>query len=195
VDVASGLLRVAGNEGLYRTLLRRFVETQSDLAQTVRAALRDQARGEAERFAHTAKSVAGNVGAQAAQDAAAQLEDALRQGLPEESLEPLLQTYELRMTELGRRIDQALEPADNAERNAPAPALAPSAAPALERLIALLSEADAEAAEYWTETVAPALRERSPATELQRLERAIKDFDFDVALRLAQALTPGGGPV
>ena len=77
LDIASGLSRVEGNRALYRKLLLMFRSNQSAMVQTSRAALAQGDIAAAERYAHTLKGVAGNIGAAAVQDAARQLETAL----------------------------------------------------------------------------------------------------------------------
>ena len=71
LNVAEGLVRVAGNKKLYRKLLRQFSNTEADAAQRIASALAEKDRALAERLAHTVKGVAGNIGASAVQNAAA----------------------------------------------------------------------------------------------------------------------------
>ena len=77
LNAAEGLSRVAGNKKLYRKLLRQFSSTKADTAQRIASALAANDRALAERLAHTVRGVAGNIGAPAVQNAAAQLEKAI----------------------------------------------------------------------------------------------------------------------
>src|SRR5262249_48628939 len=77
LNMAEGLVRVAGNKQLYRKLLRQFCTSEADAAQRIAAALAENDRALAERLAHTVKGVAGNIGASAVQTAAANLEKAI----------------------------------------------------------------------------------------------------------------------
>src|SRR5262249_29166149 len=70
LDTADGLLRVAGNRKLYMKLLRQFVEQQARTPAEISTALAAGDRTLATRLAHTAKGVAGNLGARAVQTAA-----------------------------------------------------------------------------------------------------------------------------
>ena len=58
LNVAEGLVRVAGNRKLYRKLLRQFSSTEADAAHRIAAALAEKDRALAERLAHTVKGVA-----------------------------------------------------------------------------------------------------------------------------------------
>ena len=85
--LAEGLLRVAGNKKLYRKLLRQFSKTEADAAQRIASALAKNDRALAERLAHSVKGVAGNLGASAVQNAAANLEKAIASSAPAAEIE------------------------------------------------------------------------------------------------------------
>ena len=87
LNVAEGLVRVAGNKKLYRKLLRQFSNTEADAAQRIGSALAEKDRALAERLAHTVKGVAGNIGAHAVQNAAAHLEKAIKGSAPAAEIE------------------------------------------------------------------------------------------------------------
>ena len=80
IDTRGGLLRLGGNQELYRKLLVKFLDNQADVLARIREALGQNRLEEAERLAHTVKGVAGNIGANALQDAAADLDADLREG-------------------------------------------------------------------------------------------------------------------
>jgi len=77
LDVAEGLLRVAGNRSLYLKLLRQFVAQQAEAPARIAEAMKAGDHALAERLAHTVKGVAGNLGAKPVQAAAAALERAI----------------------------------------------------------------------------------------------------------------------
>ena len=87
LNMAEGLMRVAGNKKLYRKLLRQFSKTEADAAQRIGSALAEKDRALAERLAHTVKGVAGNIGASAVQNAAANLEKAIKGSAPAAEIE------------------------------------------------------------------------------------------------------------
>jgi two-component system sensor histidine kinase/response regulator len=97
-DLDGGLRRVAGNGALYRRLLLSMLRTQSDAPARVSEALARQALPDAERIVHTVKGVAANLGATALADAAACLEQHLRQGTASDAiLNHFVQQHELTM--------------------------------------------------------------------------------------------------
>ncbi len=78
VDVESGLIRVGGNMGLYKKLLIKFRDDYSNSFNEIKAALNNDNLEEAERFAHTVKGVAGNIGINKLQKIAGDLEAVIR---------------------------------------------------------------------------------------------------------------------
>jgi two-component system sensor histidine kinase/response regulator len=184
LDTAGGLRRVAGNARLYLKLLRQYVEGQAGAARAVREALAEGRRGDAERIAHTAKGVSGNIGAGAVQEIAAALEHALAAG--GETAAPIAR-FEAALDDMIARIAAALP------GEAPAPAAAAGAAdprklrPVLDKLAALLAEGDAAAADYFAENE-PDLASALPRAELEAVRKAIDAFDFDAAAERIRAL-------
>ena len=79
INVQEGLKRVGGNKKLYCKLLVKFHSDYQDAAREIEKALDDGNLELAQRLAHTIKGVAGNIGARETQDAAAEIETALRQ--------------------------------------------------------------------------------------------------------------------
>jgi two-component system sensor histidine kinase/response regulator len=93
LDTALGLRRVMGKKTLYLTLLQRYAQSQRDCAEQVRAALAAEDWATAERIAHTAKGLAGNIGAEALAGEAAALEHVLRERRPQAEIAPLLDGF------------------------------------------------------------------------------------------------------
>jgi two-component system sensor histidine kinase/response regulator len=90
LDAHAGLARVGGNEKLYLKLLRQFTEQQGDTAAQIFAALQRSDAATAESLAHSLRGVAGNLGAQAVQNAAGQLEKMAHERSPAEALDGAL---------------------------------------------------------------------------------------------------------
>jgi two-component system sensor histidine kinase/response regulator len=124
LDAAQGLRRVAGNQSLYLSLLRRFLSDQADAAGRIRDALERSERTEAERLAHTLKGVAGNLAAGAVQASAGDLERAIRDGSEPGKVEALRTRLAESMDSLSSVLRPWLEAA------APSPAAPAAAAPA-----------------------------------------------------------------
>jgi len=78
IDINAGLEITQGNRKLYKKLLLKFEESQKDFVQQFDDALKSDDSSAPERYAHTLKGVAGNIGAKNVQVAAAELEDACR---------------------------------------------------------------------------------------------------------------------
>ncbi|WP_084461480.1 PAS domain S-box protein [Curvibacter gracilis] len=77
LDVSLGLKRVMGKRSLYRSMLDRFVAGQQATLRELPQALAAQDWPLAERLAHNLKGLAGNLGASALQQRAAELEGAI----------------------------------------------------------------------------------------------------------------------
>jgi PAS domain S-box-containing protein len=88
LDTRAGAERLGGNVDSYRRLLDKFVQNQSGSIEAIRAEIESGNSEAAIRHAHTLKGVSGNIGAQALQTAAAELETALKadDSMPPESL-------------------------------------------------------------------------------------------------------------
>jgi two-component system sensor histidine kinase/response regulator len=185
LDTINGLRRVAGNRRLYRELLGKYVSGQAEAVTHIRAALASADGATAERLAHTLQGVSGNIGATAVQQLAAELEQALRQRADRAALEPLLAQTSEALDALMTGLRAALATAQPA---APAAALAMSwdkLEPVLARLERLLSDDDAEAADYLA-THRAILAETLPIEPFLAIEKATTDYHFEEALQRLQ---------
>jgi len=100
LDVQLGLRRMMGKSRLYLQMLQRYVEGQRNLGRDIRLALQQSDLETAERLAHTAKAVAGNVGATRVQECAEMLEAAFRSNASAHEVQPLLQALEATLGKL-----------------------------------------------------------------------------------------------
>ncbi len=190
IDSAAGLATTMDNPKLYTRLLVKFRDSQADFAALFAAASSDADSTAAARAAHTLKGTAGNIGAKGVQAAAADLEHALMANAEPADIELLL-----------AKTLQALEPVVAGLRTLDAP-VAPSAAPAAadvatlaadapqvlaarQRLEQLLLSSDADAADA-VDTLAELVRGTPLATTLQRVAKAVAEFDFEAALAALQ---------
>jgi len=177
IDTAAGLARTAGNASLYARLLRDFAAENARQVSELEGALAAGDLALAIRLAHTLKGAAGNLGLDSVQQLARRLEGDLRQG-DREGAAPQL-----------RDLDRALSAARQAIQTALGEATEPAPGPgsnqdedALRVLAQQLSTNDAGALENLEAGLAAApsawSRER-----LERIRRAVQDFDFEAALR------------
>lgn len=80
IDKADGLRRMLNKPALYEKILRDFHARLIDAPQRIRATLANGDFESAERHVHSAKGLAGTIGALDLQDAAKGLEQVLRDG-------------------------------------------------------------------------------------------------------------------
>jgi HPt (histidine-containing phosphotransfer) domain-containing protein len=188
IDVAAGMATTMGNEKLYARLLLKFRDSQGNFAELFASAQTDADPVAPTRAAHTLKGTAGNIGAKGVQAAAAELERALIDNAATVHITGLLQKT---LNELAPVISglQTLvpDPAATSSANSgavagPAPAVDPAQLQsALTRVIRLLKDSDSDAAEAVEEL--QALAKGTPlAFTLNRVAKAVADFDFDEAL-------------
>jgi HPt (histidine-containing phosphotransfer) domain-containing protein len=184
LDAASGLRRVAGNRRLYIQLLRQYVEGQSDAPRQIRSGLAAGERNAAERIVHTAKGVSGNIGADAVQDAADRLEQAIKAG---NESELLIGRFESALGAILSKLRAALPVLDEGAPVAPGGRVdGASVSSALARLAALLRASDGEALDL-VATESTALR-AAFGNDFVVFERAVNAFEFDSALERLRAV-------
>jgi two-component system sensor histidine kinase/response regulator len=87
LNVALGLTRVLGKQSLYISMLKKFIAGQKNVPAQITVALNADDRNTAERFAHTLKGVAGNIGAGPLQKQAECLEALTSERHPRESID------------------------------------------------------------------------------------------------------------
>jgi len=108
LDVAAGLRRMMGKKPLYLAMLRRYVDGQRSCPAELRHALDRGDWPTAERLAHTAKGVAGNIGAVAVPGHAQALEAAIREKRPRVEVEQHLHVFENCLADLISSLERSL---------------------------------------------------------------------------------------
>jgi CheY-like chemotaxis protein len=180
INVAAGLATTQNNHKLYRKLLLKFRKSETDFIDTFRKAMTDDDMEAAQRYAHTLKGVAGNIGAEEVQQAAAALESACKENSTPEKLDQLLEQVAaalspmlagLAVLEQTGTVTQTQDQAVDLEKR---DAL-------VSQLRALLEDDDTDAAD-----VIEQLEEMAGTGDhtrvLQQLATAIGEYDFDQAL-------------
>jgi two-component system sensor histidine kinase/response regulator len=178
VNVAAGLSTTQGNLKLYRKLLLKFRESEADFVDTFRKALTDKDMEAAQRYAHTLKGVAGNIGAEEVQQAATALESACKKNTPPEEIDPLLENVAAALCPMLAGLSVLEQPEtptqtallDPDKRNA-----------LLAQLRALLEDDDTDAGDVIKE-LEEMVGTGDYTSALQRLMVAIGEYDFDQAL-------------
>ncbi len=181
VDIAEGLKRVAGNKRLYRDLLRQFAAREAGAAARIAAALDSDDPVAAQRIAHTVKGVAGNLAIHEVHAAAQDLERAIRDSLS--SMSSTLQRFRQQMQSQVAAIHEALDTGEGsmAQQRPQAPFSADRADSAIKHMRELLDACDGNALEAVPQLV-DAVRGRASTNELEALQAAISEFEFEGAL-------------
>jgi len=188
IDVRAGLATAMGNEKLYTRLLHKFLQSQADFAALFAAARTDTDTSAAARAAHNLKGTAGNIGARGVQGAAAELEHACEEAVPDQHriadlLELALQALAPVVQGLRAFASQSGEPQASSP---PVPPPAGDTAQALDRLERLLRDSNVDAAEALTQLLQQ-VKGTPLEQNLRRVVTAVEVFDFDAAVTALQA--------
>lgn len=105
LDINAGLQIVSGKEKLYRKLLKKFERDYSSARNTMGELWEKEDLKEAERFAHTIKGVAANIGAKELSVAAGEIEDTIRNNLESDKTN-LLANYNQTLTRVLESLKQ-----------------------------------------------------------------------------------------
>lgn len=186
INTAKGLAVTQHNHKLYRKLLWRFGQSYQHFAADFAAARLDADTSAATRYAHTLKGNAGNIGAEAVQDAAAILEQLAPQASTAE-IDAAAQQLEYALAPVLAGLAQ-LQEADEVPAMATAVAASADEIRAqLQQLAELIADYDTDATE--TAQQLAGLLQQTPAKGLmKKLLQAIDNFDFEQAADLLQQL-------
>ncbi len=188
ISIASGLGRVAGNRQLYTKLLCKFKDGQEDAVDQIKAALQVGDVETAARIAHTIKGVSGNLGGDNLYQAAAELENAIKEG---KNLDLVMAEFDsqlkvvidgIRVVE--ERLTAQQEPKDSGTE---APVDKEAVKTLLQEMAQLL-ESDLTEAMNRLEALNRLLANSSVKEEFKRLEKQIESFDTDTALKTVETI-------
>lgn len=183
IDLAAGLATCMGKRELYLRLLRKFHAAQTSFAWQFQAALADPDATAAARLAHSLRGTAGNIGAKAVAQAAAELEKACRAGESGELVQA-------RLAEVEQRLAPVLAGLARLGESVPVPGAQVRQSGAdlqgrLARLKRLLAESDTAAVDMLDDLRGLSL-EQDLAKRLSLVAQQVERFDFDRALELLQ---------
>jgi two-component system sensor histidine kinase/response regulator len=178
LDIQLGLKRVLNKVPAYISMLRKFLESQSTAPAELRSALANKDMSTAERIAHTAKAVCGNIGASALQHQAEELEQLCGSGAAVEAIEPKLSEFEAALIRLCNALTSALPPKTETKAIAYDINLVK---PVIQKLVSLLAADDSEVCDLFDENVA-VIQSVLDTSGFVQLEKSIKNFDFEKAL-------------
>ncbi len=184
-DLAVCLKNLGGNKTLLKSLLGDFHEELSCTAAQIRALLKQGDRHSAERLAHTIKGTSGNLSATALYAAATRLDQALR-AEHSDALPDLLDAFETALNEvmdsiagLNLELNQELQqkkPSTDADTDIDMQHIRPL----FSELSRLIGESSLDADECF-QRLKKQLHHSSVHQDMQALETAINNFDFDQA--------------
>lgn len=185
-NLPAGLSRLNQNQVLYKQLILDFVQRYELVSVQLRALLAAQDYPQAEAVIHSMKGVLGNLAAERLFTICQQLDDELR--LRQQPSENQLMEFDTALSEIqvGAAILNTLDGA--AEVVVLANEENMSLTQLMERLIAQIRYND-PLAEIELQSLRQHLPESYQAEELQQLQDALHNFDFETALAAAYRLT------
>ena len=179
INTQTALKRTGGNRQRYESLLQRFAASQTGAVREIRAAIAAKDIETAQRTAHSLKGAAANLGANDLSTAFATVEIAIKTG--SDASAALVEVEKLLAATVAA-IQRALPSNVNPPATSPRNGDSAAAVPALWRLKKLLESDDSEAAEFIVEARAT-LSSALAASEVESLERMVRDFNYDGALQ------------
>ncbi|MFA5506108.1 MAG: transporter substrate-binding domain-containing protein [Vulcanimicrobiota bacterium] len=175
LDVKRGVARLQGDSALYRRVLLKFRRHQHDAGERLKAALGGQDLAEARRLTHSLKGVVGSISAPDLLSCVEEIDEALQRG---EAPGPAVERFcrELEVVLLGLQELEEDEP--RGEELEPG------------RLQELLDQLEARLRDDDTSAVGllNQVRTHFPPEQVQELEVAIGDYEFESALALLDKL-------
>ncbi len=177
LNVEAGLRRVLGKRSSYLEMLRRYLSGQESTAEDIGRALAAGDRETAERLAHTAKAVNGNIGAEELQALAREVEGQIHAGGTVDGLS----AFAAASVDFHARLKAALPALPGPSTQAVA-----ASAELMEQLTELLASDDSEAGQLFTDH-RDSFRAALQEDRFARVERAIQQYEFDRALEVIRA--------
>ena len=187
IDIQNGLGRFGGNTELFKDLLKKFAANQADVPVQIRQALDKQDMETARRLAHTAKGVAGNVGALELFKTATDLDAALKV-LDMDNTHALMPVFETQLNRVIQGINALEEKEAGPDlRSLSGDDIAGIVAPLLAELKALLDEDDTQAADPVRQL--KGMIPKGPGRRLlDQMAGQISGYEFDKAQETLKAL-------
>jgi signal transduction histidine kinase/CheY-like chemotaxis protein len=180
LDVELGLRRVLGKKTAYFNMLRKYAGNQQNTVNELRAALNSNDRDTAERIAHSARGVSGNIGATELQGMAEELEIMIKEGIVGDAIETKISAFEKALLAMISALKAALPPVPTKNTSPPDTS---KAAEVLSQIKQLLIDNDSEAIDIIEENI-DLLRFILDAEAFMKLDYAVKQFDFKAALQI-----------
>ena len=179
IDLSKGLARIGGNQTLFLSLLREFVDDHQSDSITLDDALNAGDMASARRLIHTLRSVAGSIGAEALEESAI----ALEQALASDKLYP--EAHAAFLLEFNQVMNSLVDALDNVKMVAPTVQKTVTYEggvdwEGIQTLGMLLFEGNASAKAYFQQCK-NSLAQFAEEGEIPLLEGQIADYDFTEA--------------
>jgi len=182
LDVELGMRRVLSKVPLYLSMLRKYITNQENTTIELRTALDAEDRTTAERIAHSAKGVSGNIGASGLQAMAAEIEEMVRNGVARDAIEAKIVPFAQAQSTMIAALKAAVPP-DQISTTTLTAFDASKATEVMSQLCSLLAEDDSEASDVLDDNL-DLLNHLLGQDRFSRVDQAIKQFDFEKALGL-----------
>jgi CheY-like chemotaxis protein len=189
LDTELGLRRVLGKKPAYLNMLRKFAAGQHGAVDKALQALEAGDWDTAVRTVHTTKGVCGNIGAVGVQHQAGQLEEALKERQPQETLVALAAQLRSTLEPLVAAIAAWLPTESTVQATVAVDEAA--LARVTSRLRELCADMDSGAEDLLGEN--NALLHSAFPKHAQAISDAIKGFDFDLAVEQLEAAMQARG--
>jgi two-component system, sensor histidine kinase and response regulator len=195
INIEVGLKRLGGNHSLFRKLLREFHHDYREVIASIQAAM-DQGKEEAVlRVAHTVKGISGSLGANSLHEAVRDFEDAVKDGLPGDSIIPLLNRFEEMLIPVLEGIGSLAATPANTEDDLVQKSVTPIDIKVLRPLfldLLPMLEAGLSSSKKKLTEISDHLSNSGHAATIKQINDQIEDFDFDEAMdsliKLAQSI-------
>jgi len=184
IDTKTALKRTGGNRKRYESLLQRFADSQSHVVDDIRAALAAKDFPTAQRFAHSLKGAAANLGANALAQVAAAAEAAIDSN---QAVAPALESLSRSLDQTIAAIRAALPVESTSTSNRSPNADISTLVQPLSRLKKLLETDDGDASDFLLD-VRPTLSQFLTPAEMDSLFAHVGNFAYSDALRSVSAI-------
>ncbi|MEI7611368.1 MAG: response regulator [Betaproteobacteria bacterium] len=185
LDIRLGLHQMMGKRDSYLKMLRNFSVSQAHTPEQLVQKLASGALETAERLAHTLKGGAGNIGARDIQNLAGDLETAIRDKQPLQTIEAINSSVCGALLALIGEINKQL-PVEESRKHHTEEKKA-NAAEICEHLSVLLSHYESDAVDLFEKNY-EVIRTALGMEAFRVLDQAIKQYDYEKALRAINPL-------
>ncbi|MGL1888906.1 MAG: ABC transporter substrate-binding protein [Reichenbachiella sp.] len=187
INIGIGLFHVAHNVALYKKLLQTFYKKNKNFIKEVRSVLSDKDTNEGASMLHSLKGITGNIGANQLRSAVIECEDLVKQQVVEG------RDFELKFEKLKNELDivvssierQLLYDVDSEEWIEEGNISNGEFLVKMNMLNSHLANSDGEATRVY-EAVKQLLHKRLIQSDAEKLEEAMRDFDFDNAVEILE---------